>query len=115
MTPFYELLLWNRNDVLVEYRDDNSYALHTDYCVVRTTQQFSLYHTVKYIDPKQVFEIKMFHAAYPHIAIEMHTAHSIQEVKQYILEDIQMDEQEVESRVEILNELYKDYYGLPHY
>lgn len=115
MTPFYELLLWNRNDVLVEHRDDNSYAPRTDYCVVRTTQRFELYHTVEYNPDKQVFNLKMFHAAYPHVAIEMHTAQSIQEVKQHILQDVQMDEQEVQERLEILNELYQDFYGFSHY
>lgn len=110
-----ELLRWNSADVLVEYHDDNYYALRTNYCVVRTTQRFNLYHTVEYNPDKQVFNIKMFHTEYPHIAIEMHKAHSMQEVKQYILHDIQMGEQEIQSRVEIRNELYKDYYGFSHY
>lgn len=115
MTPFDELLLWNRNDVLVEHRNDNYYAPRTDYCVVRTAERFELYHTVKYIDPKQIFEIKMFHAGYPHVAIEMHTAQSIQEVKDYILQDVQIDEQEAQSRAEIQHDLYQDFYGFSHY
>lgn len=107
MDNLHDLTAWEHEGVQVEYHE----GYHDHYCIVQTTERPELYHKVIFDSRTPgVFFMGMFEASLTHAAIATHNASSLQEVKQYILEDITMDEREVEVRVVAQSVYNNDYH-----